>query len=70
MAKIFTLQDDGNFNILESTFAFFFLKEGFSQTFLRFRFLPALSSDVLILYEKNLFLIFSFLWSCFTTLQL
>ena len=56
--------------LLESTFVFFFLKEGFIPNLPSFRFLSVLSSDVSVLYEKSLFLIFSFLWPCFTTVQL
>ena len=45
---------------MESTFVSFFLKEGFIPHFPSFIFLSVLSSNVLILYEENIFLIFLF----------
>ena len=46
--------------LLESTFVFFFLKEGFIPNLPSFRFLSVLSSDVSVLYGKKSFFNFFF----------
>ena len=58
---------------MESTFVFSFLKEGFNINFPSLRFLSVLSSDVLTLYKRELFLNFSFFMAMlyhFTTITL
>ena len=47
-------------SLVENTFVFSFLKEGFNPNFPSFRFLSVLPSDVLILYKRELFLFFLF----------
>ena len=46
--------------LVENTFVFSFLKEGFNLNLPSFRFLSVLPSDVLILYKRELFLFFLF----------
>ena len=55
---------------MQNIFVFSILRKGFNPNFPSFRFLSVLSSDVLILYKRELFLFHAFLWKCFTTLQL